>query len=75
MGKSRRQLDVELDALAAAVPYLKHRAVTPEEFRERLARFVAEIRREAGEEDLAYVESRAAAIAASPKTAYQTPRF
>ncbi|HJR73695.1 MAG TPA: hypothetical protein VJ806_08660 [Luteimonas sp.] len=73
MSKSRRQLDVELGALAAAAPYLKHRAASPEEFRERLNRFVAEIRQEASEEDMAYVESRAAAIADSPKTAYQTP--
>lgn len=73
MSKNRRQLDVELDALAAAAPYLRHRAVSTDEFRERLYRFVAEIRQEAAEEDLAYVESRAAAIVGSPKTSYQTP--
>lgn len=73
MGKSRGELDAELDALAAAAPYLKHRAASQEEFRRRLAQFVAEIKREAAEEDFAYVESRAAAIADSPKTSYRTP--
>jgi len=73
MGKSRQQLDRELDALAAAVPYLKHRAASPEEFRRRLAAFVDEIKQDASGDDLDYVETRAAAIAEQPRMTYQTP--
>lgn len=73
MAKNRQQLDRELDALAAAVPYLKHRAASQDEFRARLDAFVEEIKLEASGDDIDYVETRAAEIAEQPRTAYQTP--